>query len=954
MLTPYHAKYFAYELTKRCPSDSIEKLAGALVDAQVDLNPHQVEAALFAFRSPLSKGALLADEVGLGKTIEAGLVLSQKWAERKRRIFIITPANLRKQWHQELQEKFFLSSKILESKSYNESVKLGNFRPFEVKDHIVLCSYQFARSKAADVNALPWDLVVIDEAHRLRNVYKPSNVIANILKQALRDSPKLLLTATPLQNSIHELFGLVSFIDEQVFGDFKSFREQFSHLDNDEVFAALKTRLKPVCHRTLRRQVTAYVPFTKRHPLVQPFTPEEGEDRLYHLVSEYLQRDNLQALPSSQRTLMTLVLRKLLASSTFAIAGALGSMSRRLQERLKNKNPESSLEAELEQDYEALDETADEWAEDDAETEPLTSEDRAIIEREVADLEQFRKLAVSITGNAKGRALITALDQAFAAADRFGAKRKAIVFTESRRTQEYLLRVLADSPYANGIILFNGSNNDERSRKIYSDWLERHAGSDKITGSKTADMRSALVDAFKESGQILIATEAGAEGINLQFCSLVVNYDLPWNPQRIEQRIGRCHRYGQKHDVVVVNFLNQKNAADQRVFQLLSEKFQLFEGVFGASDEVLGAIESGVDFEKRIAGIYQRCRSPEEIKVSFDELQRELSTQINDTMTQTRRQLLENFDEEVHEKLRVSNENGHAYRNRYEQLLLQLTKHELNEHAEFISDQSGFRLKQNPFVATNSDIPLGLYELPRRTGDAHLYRLAHPLAEQVLAQAKSRDLSPAEIVFDYSNHESKISILEPYLGKGGVLLLSLFTVESFDQAEDHLIFSTTTGDGKVLDEEIARRLFSLKTSSVKPLADLPRNKSLLEITEKKQLEIQRIISERNATFFEVEAEKLDGWAEDLKIGLEREIKDFDRQIKEVRRAKTSALSLEEKLACEKQIKALDSQRNTKRRTLFDAQDDIDHRREKLIADMEGKLGQKITLRELFSIQWRLQ
>jgi SNF2 family DNA or RNA helicase len=117
---------------------------------------------------------------------------------------------------------------------------------------------------------------------------------------------------------------------------------------------------------------------------------------------------------------------------------------------------------------------------------------------------------------------------------------------------------------------------------------------------------------------------------------MVVNYDLPWNPQRIEQRIGRCHRYGQEHDVVVVNFLNQKNAADQRVFQLLSEKFSLFEGVFGASDEVLGAIESGVDFEKRIAEIYQRCRTPEEINASFDRLQQELSQQIDEAMTRTR------------------------------------------------------------------------------------------------------------------------------------------------------------------------------------------------------------------------------------------------------------------------------------------------------------------------------
>src|SRR4029077_8708711 len=145
-LTPYHAKYFAYELTKRCSSDSMEKLAGAVASAQVDLNPHQVDAALFAFNSPLSKGALLADEVGLGKTIEAGLVLSQIWAERKRLILVITPANLRKQWHQEMAEKFFLPCQILETKSYKETVQQRNCRPFQT-DQIIICSYQFARSK---------------------------------------------------------------------------------------------------------------------------------------------------------------------------------------------------------------------------------------------------------------------------------------------------------------------------------------------------------------------------------------------------------------------------------------------------------------------------------------------------------------------------------------------------------------------------------------------------------------------------------------------------------------------------------------------------------------------------------------------------------------------------------------------------------------------------------------
>jgi ERCC4-related helicase len=952
-LTDYHAKYFAYELTKRCSSDSLEKLAGAVASAQVDLNPHQVDAALFAFNSPLSKGALFADEVGLGKTIEAGLVLCQKWAERKRRILVITPSNLRKQWYQELNEKFFLPCEILETKSYNAAVKVGNFRPFDTKDTIVICSYHFARNKATDVRSTAWDLVVIDEAHRLRNVYKPSNVIANTLKQALNGSPKLLLTATPLQNSLLELFGLVSFVDEHAFGDLKSFREQFANLEQDQVFQTLKDRLKPICCRTLRRQVTAYIPFTMRLPLVEEFTPEESEDRLYDLVSEYLRRDNLQALPSSQRSLMTMVLRKLLASSTFAIAGALESISNRLKEKLKKHEPPTSLEEELDQEFEGLSETAEDWS-DDQVHEPLSDADRGALEREIADLDSFATLAKSIEHNAKGRALLKALEVGFKRAEALGAEPKAIIFTESRKTQNYLLRVLADSPFNTGIVLFNGSNTDERSKQIYGDWYHKYEGTDRVTGSKSADMRSALVDYFREEGRILIATEAGAEGINLQFCSLVVNYDLPWNPQRIEQRIGRCHRYGQKHDVVVVNFLNRKNAADQRVFQLLSEKFKLFEGVFGASDEVLGAIGSGVDFEKRIADIYQHCRKPEEIQTAFDKLQLELSFEINEAMTRTRQSLLENFDDEVREKLRIQDEASKAYLNRYERLLIDVTRHETTGHANFL-DASSFQLTSCPFPG---NIPLGRYELPRRSGEAHLYRLNHPLAEAVLAAAKKRDLPTQEIRFDYRGHDGKISILEPLVGKAGWLTLSNFAVESLGQGEDHLIFASLTDNGQPLDEGTAKRLFSLpacvEPSSVFPVFVEGVESQLRNITGTRQQEISRTISDRNAQFFEAEAEKLDGWADDLKVGLEREIKELDRQIKEARRAATVALTLEEKLAGQKQIKVLEAQRNEKRRSLFDAQDRVDKQRDELIAQIESKLTQQVSTQHLFTVRWSIQ
>ncbi|MDX1905583.1 MAG: SNF2-related protein [Bacteroidia bacterium] len=949
-LTPHQSQYFAHELTRRFSADQAEKLTSILVDAQIHINPHQIEAALFAFRSPLSKGALLADEVGLGKTIEAGLVLAQRWAERKRRILVITPSNLRKQWYQEITEKFGLPCSILESKSYKEAERRGNLRPFD-STNIVICSYQFAKSRENDVRHQVWDLVVIDEAHRLRNVYKPSNKIANTLKSVLAGKDKLLLTATPLQNSLLELYGLISFIDEHVFGDIKSFREQFANLNQQQAFDTLKERLKPICYRTLRRQVMPYVKYTKRQSIVQEFTPEPEEDELYRLVSEYLRRDNLYALPKGQRILITLVMRKLLASSTFAIAGSIDSLLKRLGYMAESHRDlkGDSLEEDLDIEYEAFDEILEEWDEPDIEEEGLEEDDLLAIVREIEELLSFKKLALSIDQNAKGKALLIALDRAFKEAERLGAAKKAIIFTESRRTQLYIQRLLADSDFSEGIVLFNGTNTDERSKEIYKAWVKEYADTDRLTGSKTADMRSALVDYFRDQGHIMIATEAGAEGINLQFCSLVVNYDLPWNPQRVEQRIGRCHRYGQQHDVVVVNFLNRSNEADQRVFELLSEKFKLFEGVFGASDEILGAIESGIDFEKRIADIYQNCRHPSEIQTAFDTLRQELDLEISEAMTRTRQQLLENFDDEVREKLRIQDEKSKAYLSRFEQMLMNLSQYELRNHATFL-DESSFDLHTSP---VSQDIPTGLYELPRRSGNAHLYRLSHPLAQSLIAQAQAHVLPVTEIEFDYGAHEGRVSVLEPLQGQTGWLTLTRFSIEALDQREDHLVFSALTDQGNPLAPDTASRLLTLPGRDTAGEISEQPPATLHEILQQQQARIRKETAERNARFFEQEAKKLDDWADDLKVALEREIRELDRQIKEARRAASLGLTLEEKLHGQRIVRDLETQRNQKRRSLFEAQDEVDRQRNDLIEQIEAKLQMKEETKTLFTIRWRL-
>ncbi len=958
-ITDHHAKYYAYLLRRRSPSDSLEKLGSSLLNATVDLNPHQIDAALFAFRSPLSRGALLADEVGLGKTIEAGLIISQLWAERRRRVLAVVPTTLRNQWVQELEEKFFTPAVILDSREVGIRRAGGQGNPFEDPGRVLVCSYHLTRSEADAIRAVKWDVVVVDEAHRLRNVYKSGNKIARALKETLVGQPKVLLTATPLQNSLLELFGLVGFLDEHLFGDISSFRAAYLRGPlTESQFRDLRSRLAPLCKRTLRRQVTEYVRYTRRIPITQDFTPTDEEQRLYDGVSAYLQRERLHALPVSQRKLMTLVLRRLLASSTFAIAGTLSSLLARLRGQATQLGVPGP-----EEDFEAFPELAEEWADgsgeapDEPQLDAAAKAARAEIAGEIAELASYHDLAASITRNAKGQALLVALRAGFEKLTALGANRKAVIFTESRRTQEYLVGLLEANGYAGQVMTLNGTNADRRSTAIYDGWKARHAGSDRATGNKGVDLRTALVDHFREEAAVLVATEAAAEGVNFQFCSLVVNYDLPWNPQRIEQRIGRCHRYGQKHDVVVINFLNRRNEADQRVFQLLSEKFRLFDGVFGASDEVLGALESGVDFERRIAEIYQSCRTPAEIDAAFDALQKEMEEEIQARLATTRAQLLESFDEEVHERLRVSLDATAVHLDRLSRCLWRLTCHELGLTATFDDDARTFDLSPSGAAALDG-VPPGRYRLltPGRDaeGGDHLYRLGHPLAQMLVDRAMARPLSAAEVVFDYSGHGTRVAVVEALRGRAGSLHLARVTVTSLER-EDGLLFAAVDDSGVPVDAETCERLFGVGGHvAAEARITLQATEELRRLLEGERQALLARTTERNGRFFAEEIEKLERWADDLKVGLEQDIKDLDAEIRTARREARLEATLEGKVSAQRRIRELEAERNRKRRMLFEAQDEIDRQKESLISDVEARLRQQVETEPLFTIRWRVE
>lgn len=587
-------------------------------ESHIDPNPHQINAFCAAIDAMKTGGMVLADEVGLGKTIEAGLVLRYMLEFGAKKVLIALPASLRKQWELELEEKFALSSVILDRLTVEHDAKNWHRKLADRQGvMIVITSYDYSSKLMRRFPDVKWDFLIIDEAHNLRNLNSTKR--AKRLYALSGGIPKILLTATPLQNSLMDLYGLISFIDPRIFGSEQVFRQRYM---KDEDYDDLKRELTPVLYRTLRKDVVDYMHFVKRICRTVDFELSPDEIELYERVNLFLKRDALYSIPASNRGLIILVIRKLMASSSFALVETFEVLKKRLEKLYEGKRSADAQEG-FDLFWSFVEDEIDESGFEETEDED-TATQKAYIQAELDKVNAIIDVTKRIKTNSKVTALRQALEIGFSYQRDNGIAQKAVVFTESKRTQKYIAAELRKSGYSeDDILLFNGDFDDTMTKKIYRAWQVKNFGN--ANYGRSVEYKHAIVDYFKEHAKILICTDAGSEGLNLQFCNTVINYDLPWNPMKIEQRIGRCHRYGQQNDVVAINLLNTQNEADKRVYEILSKKFELFEGVFGASDIALGALESGTSFEKMVLDIYQSCNTTTEFRKAFDKLDRKLN-----------------------------------------------------------------------------------------------------------------------------------------------------------------------------------------------------------------------------------------------------------------------------------------------------------------------------------------
>lgn len=637
--------YLAEDLVRRRRADEYRRQVASQRAARIDPNPHQIDAVIFALERIPDGGCILADEVGLGKTIEAGLVIAQLLAEGAKRVLVVTPKALLGQWKQELYALFGIDAR-----------EVTRDASWFAGEGVLLATRELVGSEAgaAALGAGErFDLCVVDEAHEVfASIYKrfdrggsiredsPYARIAGRLATAIAGTPVLLLTATPLQNSLLELWGLVHYVDPTgtLLGDLSTFRNLFCPTDDRILLEGqeheLQRRLGTVLQRTLRRQAQDFIrePFVARQARLFEYSMSPEERALYDDVTMYLLEPSLHAFRGKHRTLLLLGFHRRMASSVRALAASLEKVAERLRALRDRRAPDDAADADailgdLEDDDE--DEAASGDAPDPREDEKLA------VAAELARVESFIQRARALPTDSKAKALLSAIKLIAEQAEHGKSSGKVVVFTESLTTQEYIRELLlADGVVGDSdITLFRGDNDTPRAAIAHARWFEEVGRQLPPESRPSPDVaiRLALVHEFRTRPHgIFISTEAGAKGLNLQFCDTVINYDLPWNPQRIEQRIGRCHRYGQRRDVTVINFLARDNEAQKLTFDILSQKLDLFGTVLGATDAVLHrpgtlapetlASGLGAEFETQLRRIYERARTLEEVERELREL----------------------------------------------------------------------------------------------------------------------------------------------------------------------------------------------------------------------------------------------------------------------------------------------------------------------------------------------
>ncbi|MBO4515942.1 DEAD/DEAH box helicase [bacterium] len=911
MFTEEQALYFKEYILLKNSGNNVSRIGSSLFESKIALNPHQISAALNFFQNPMRKGMLFADEVGLGKTIEAGIVISQYWYEHKQRIIIICPASLIKQWNEELYEKFHLDSVIIDGKALNNST----FK-WDSKIYITSINNVYLNKERFSFN---FDLIVIDEAHKLRNVYKDKGVMAPAIKEIFAGQKKLLLTATPFQNNLQELFGLFSLIDENIFPDLGVFKEKY--INNYTSYREeLKSIIKLYTVRTLRKDVSKYINYTKRNVFLADYSLTDQEIHLYEEIENLLYDSTISTIYSAgQLHLIIVLLQKLLSSSLYAVKNTLINMN----SKLKNSNQI------------IFDEDADEDFENIFENSLLNlpdNEAKSFSNSITSCVQDIEKVII----DSKFERLIKSINDLYEEFDKDSNRNKKIlIFTESKKTQKYLYEKIGQ--FYSKVLMFNGENEGDNIKDLYNSWAAIYNPEKKI--NKGIAVRRAIVDAFEKEYEILIATDAAAEGLNLQFCSVIINYDLPWNPQKIEQRIGRCHRYGQKNDVIVINLLNSSSTIDKRIYELLNSKLGIFDETFGASDLILGNNISE-NLEDSIKSIYKTCRSPQEIEKAFENLQNQFRDEINQALKESENNLDTYFDEEVSKSFDLQFIEATRIVDEMADMFYKLIK--------YAKPKAVFYDNNYSFIYNNKTYTV----LTRNDTNAEFCSITSFFGKEVLEKIDWLNIKPRKIVLDYSTSNKKIGFLDENNCHNCTIIVSKIIYDSYETTES-LVLTGSFDNGIEIPSDICHKIIKLNSKEIISENVFISGQILDKHKEDINLKIKEI-SDNNSRIFQEEINYIDNWADSLIEKIQLSVKNMRDERKELQLACDYTSSLEEKTVYQEQIQKLSKKINRAWIELAGLEDEVEEKRKNLINNLKAEKDKSISTKMLFSLEIEIQ
>lgn len=924
---PFTLRLIAEDLVRVRRPDDRQRFAASQRQARIDPNPHQVDAVIFALRRLREGGCILADEVGLGKTIEAGLVIAQSRAEGARRILLVVPKSLIGQWQHELLNLFGIEAR----EDHTNFVAPG----------VYLVGREFAGSeRGAEPLAacVPFDLVVIDEAHEtfagLHKRYGPEGydetsedaLMAHRVRSFLRTSPVLLLTATPMQNSLAELWGLVQYVERTgtLLGDITTFREVFCAGDDRTLVPGqeheLQRRLGLVLQRTLRRQAQEFLdrPFTQRRCRLYEYEMSGDERALYNDVTEYLLQPSIYAFSGSQRRLLLIGFHRRMASSIPALAKSLENVASRLRQLISGKPATLSSE-----DLRDLEHEEGEEVEGEIDPPSIPVDANAVAE-ELKLVEDFIARARKLPHDAKARSFKDAIRVVLERGRDGLGSGKAVVFTESITTQEYLRRLLLDMGLAEAdVTLFRGTNDHARAKEAHERWVEeagRHLPPG-VRPTREVAIRLALVHEFRTRSKVLVCTEAGAKGLNLQFCETLINYDLPWNPQRIEQRIGRCHRYSQTRDVTVVNFIARDNDAHHLTFEILSQKLDLFGKVLDASDHVLHeprtdaseAVVSAVslEVEKDLRRIYSRSRTLDEVTREIASLRDRIGARREAFEREYARtsQIIESrFDEDVRRVFRRLRDELPASLRQLDVEIAALVEGHLRAKGipHTRTETSGRVLFD---IADGAALPAAIQGARRfATGDARglddaqSLNLLHPLVRDAIESARA--WPGGAVQFDLPGDPAPdLAVLA---GQTGVLAIALVDYAGFEPVQ-RLVSAAVVG-GAGVDPALAAQISRLPANEAGDLsvsvADQETDRAVEDALDEAVFLDQREVEEREQRHFELAIGQLERFVEDKVLVCRRERAGLQEKLRSARERRDEVVGASARERVEAEIQRL--------------------------------------------------